>query len=356
MQVMPVSSSNQLAAIQVLRGVAAFAVAAAHAIQEVDRIFRRSGSSFSYEHTLPLGAGVDLFFVISGFVMVYASRDLFGASGTAVGFMRRRMARIIPIYWMVTVIYLFLSLFALVPLNQSTPGFAETVMSFLFIPYQNAEGLFRPVYSLGWTLNYEMFFYVLFALVLPLRRGLAVPLLAALLLALVLIGVFVPPSSQALHFWTRSIILEFAAGMIIATIALAGFKPSRSVALTLIVAAIAFFALGKMLPEVTADNRAFLYGIPGAMLVFASLSFNDLDYSGFIGRLLVRLGDASYALYIMHPFALRGVTVAAGAALVGLSPWLYMAISLTLACVLSFYVWRWFERPVTKALQGSKTR
>eukprot|EP01036_Dinobryon_divergens_P051024 gene51024-68306_t len=254
------------------------------------------------------------------------------------------MARIIPIYWVVTCVYLLLSTSGLVPLNQSTPGFAETVMSLLFIPYQNAEGLFRPAYSLGWTLNYEMFFYVLFALVLPLRRGLAIPLLAGLLLALVMIGMFVSPGSGAFYIWTRSIILEFAAGMIIAQIALAGFKPSRSAAIALVVAAIAFFAFGTMLPEATADNRVFLYGIPGAMLVLASLSFNDLDYSGFMGRLLVRLGDASYALYITHPFALRGVAVAAGAALAGLSPWLYIVVSLTLACVLSVYVWRWADQ------------
>ncbi len=348
--------SVQLPAIQVLRGIAAFAVALAHSINEVDKIFERAGSSYPYQNTVPLGAGVDLFFVISGFVMVYASRDLFGQPGGARIFLRRRLARIVPIYWAVTAIYLVLSVFALAPLNRDMPGLTEAITSFLFIPYQGSDGQFRPVYSLGWTLNYEMFFYCLFALVLGFRRSIAVPLLVAAMLVLVLIGLFIHQSAGAPYFWTRAIILEFAAGMIIAEIALAGFTLSRKAAYRLVAAALGFFLLGKLMPELMPEDRAFLYGIPGAMLVLASLGFNDLNYSGFIGRQLVRLGDSSYALYIMHPFALRGVAVLAGVALTGISPWLYIAISLAAACLLSYYVWRWFERPVTKALQGSKIR
>jgi exopolysaccharide production protein ExoZ len=356
MQSMSDTPSNQLAAIQVLRGIAAFAVAAAHAIQEVDKLFKRSGGDFPYEHVLPLGAGVDLFFVISGFVMVYASRDLFGAAGSAGVFLRRRLARIVPIYWVVTVIYLVVSASALAPLNRAAPGLTETIASFLFIPYQNAEGLIRPVYSLGWTLNYEMFFYAVFALFLSFRRSVATLLIVAVLVGLAVIGLFVPAENTQLHFWTRTIILEFSAGIIIAQIALSGFKPSRSAAMALIAAALAFFAFGAMLPVATDDNRAFLYGIPGAMLVLASINFNDLNYTGPIARQLVRLGDASYALYIMHPFALRGLMILAGAALTRISPWLYIAFSLTLACVMAYAIWLWFERPVTKALQGSKIR
>jgi exopolysaccharide production protein ExoZ len=346
--------SNQLAAIQVLRGLAAFAVVALHAIQEVDKMAKRIGSSFPYEKTLPLNAGVDLFFVISGFVMVYASRNMFGEAQNIGPFLYRRAARIIPIYWLATTVYIGLSVFGLAPLNRVAPDLMEVITSYLFIPYPRPDGLVQPIYSLGWTLNYEMFFYALFALVLPFRRSFAVPLLAGLLALLVLIGLSIPTSAVQFHFWTRAIILEFGAGMIIAQLALQGFKPGRPLAYGLIGAALLYFAVApSLLPEFLHD-RAILLGVPSAALVVASLSFNDLDYSGLIGRWLVKLGDSSYALYIMHPFALRGLAVIAGLALTKISPWFFIAACLVAACVMAHFVYLWFERPVTKALQGSR--
>jgi exopolysaccharide production protein ExoZ len=354
MQSAPLHKPNQLAAIQVLRGLAAFAVVAVHAIQEVDKMAKRVGSSFPHEKTLPLAAGVDLFFVISGFVMVYASRDMFGSSHSIGPFLHRRAARIIPIYWLATTVYIGLSVLGLAPLNRVAPDLYEVVTSYLFIPYPRPDGLIQPIYSLGWTLNYEMFFYCLFALVLPFRRSIAVPLLVGILLLLVTIGLFVPSSAAQFKFWTQAIILEFGAGMIVAQLALQGFKPQRSVAYALIAAALIYFALAPSLLPASLHDRAILFGIPSAALVVASLSFNDLDYSGFIGRWLIKLGDSSYALYIMHPFALRGLAVVAGLALTRISPWLFIIACLVAACVMAHFVYLWFERPVTKALQGSK--
>jgi exopolysaccharide production protein ExoZ len=89
--------------------------------------------------------------------------------------------------------------------------------------------------------------------------------------------------------------------------------------------------------------------------VIAALAFNDISAANPATRLLTRLGDASYAIYILHPFVLRGVAVGAGLALTRLSPWLYILVCLALICLVSYAAWRWFERPVTKALQGSRT-
>ncbi|MGL4241426.1 MAG: acyltransferase family protein, partial [Beijerinckiaceae bacterium] len=257
--------------------------------------------------------------------------------------------------WAVTVIYLVISLGGLGPVNRAKPDGWEIAASFLFVPWLTGSGpLVQPVYSLGWTLNYEMFFYLLFALCLPLRREVAVPVLVGLLMALVLAGQFIPAASVQLHFWTRSIILEFGMGLIIGQMALAGVRPGRGMAAALAVAAVAMLWIGHMRPTLFPD-RALLFGLPAALLVIAALAFNDIDAQNPVTRLLTRLGDASYAIYILHPFVLRGVAVTFGLALARVSPWLYIAACFVLICIVSYLAWRWFERPVTKALQGSKT-
>jgi exopolysaccharide production protein ExoZ len=352
----PAAPPAQLPALQILRGLAALSIALLHCMQDVQAIAARAGGGFTLQDRLPLAAGVDLFFVISGFVMVYASRDAFGSAASIGPFLRRRAARIIPIYWAVTIIYIVISLGGLAPVNRTKPDGWEIVTSFLFIPWISGSGpLVQPVYSLGWTLNYEMFFYLLFALVLPLKRAVAVPLLVGLLMALVAIGQIVPASQIQLHFWTRSIILEFGFGLIIGQMALAGVKPTKPLAAVLSLVAVALLALAASRPGLFPD-RALMYGLPGALLVIAALAFNDMGVGNPLARLATRLGDASYAIYILHPFAIRGVTVAAGGALVALSPWLYIAIVMILICATSVAAWRWFEQPVTKALQGSRRR
>jgi exopolysaccharide production protein ExoZ len=346
----------QLPALQILRALAALSIALLHTMHDAETIAARGGGSLSLRDILPLSAGVDLFFVISGFVMVYASRDAFGSIASIGPFLRRRAARIIPIYWAATLLYLAISLGGLGPVNRVKPDGWEIAASFLFIPWPvGGSALIQPVYSLGWTLNYEMMFYLLFALFLPLRREVAVPALVGLMMALVVAGKLIPASSVQLHFWTRSIILEFAFGAIIGHMALSGVRPTKATALVLTAAALTLFWLAATRAHLFPD-RALAYGLPSALLVMAALAFNDMRTDTWPARLGIRLGDASYAIYILHPFAIRAVTVAAGGALMAISPWLYIAIALTLICAISVAAWRWFERPLTQALQGEKKR
>lgn len=347
-------AAGPLPAIQILRAMAALAIAMLHSIHDAEAISARIGGGFLMRDSLPLAAGVDLFFVISGFVMVHASRDSFGNPAAIGPFLRRRAARIIPIYWAVTLIYLAISLGDLAPVNRPKPDVWEVIASLLFIPWPAGPGVvIQPVYSLGWTLNYEMMFYFLFALMLPFRRHVAVPLLVGVLMAMVFAGQFVPESSVQLHFWTRSIILEFAFGLLIGHMALSGVRPSKPLAVALTLAAVLLLWLAAMKPGLMPD-RALMYGLPSALLVIAALAFNDLPQKHWMVRLGTRLGDASYAIYILHPFAIRGLTVVAGGLLVGLSPWLYVTLALVLTCGLSVAAWLWFERPLTKALQGPR--
>ncbi len=347
------SPVTQFASIQMLRALAALAIVVHHGLHEVDQVARKAGSSFAWQLSLPLEAGVDLFFVISGFVMVHASRDLFGSPAAIVPFLRRRLARIVPIYWVATLAFLALSLSPLSSINRSAPAAQEVIASLFFIPYMRPDGFLQPVYSLGWTLNYEMFFYLLFALALPLPRERAVPVVVAVLMVLIAIGQFIPSTLTMPYFWTRSIILEFGFGMLIGHMALADIKPSRVLALGLAVAALVLLVLGKISPSYLPD-RALLYGMPSALLVMAALAFDADGQNNSGSMLMVRLGDASYALYLLHPFVWRGLAVTVGGALTAISPILFIALGVTLSCIAATIVWRGFEKPVTRALQGPK--
>ncbi len=343
----------QFASIQALRAVAALAIVFHHGLNEADGLARRLGGSFAHQYSWPLEAGVDLFFVISGFVMVVASQNFFGKSSAIWPFLRRRMARVVPIYWAVLALYTGLLFTAIVPLNRPAPDAAEIFSSFAFIPYLRPDGFVQPVYGLGWTLNYEMLFYALFALTLPLKRTVAVPALVGLLMGTAVLGQFVPASQTVLHFWTRPIILEFGLGAMIGQMTLGGLRPSRLSGAVMAAAAILLLVLGKTAPDLIPRERVLLYGLPAALLVLAGLAFDDICAHPAL-RPLVFLGDASYALYLLHPFVLRALAVGGGAALVQLSPFLFLMAGGLLSCLVAVLAWRWFERPLTRALQGRK--
>ena len=342
------SPAPRLDAIQWLRALAALAICIHHALHEA----AQAAQVASLQGVLPLSAGVDLFFVISGFVMVHASRDLFGSPAAILPFLRRRLARIAPIYWAATALFLLPMLLGASHGGRAPPEAGEIAASLGFWPYRRPDGEMQPVYGLGWTLNYEMFFYLLFALVLPLRRERAIPLLVLVLMALAAIGQFVPPSLGAPWYWTRPIILEFGFGMVIGQMALAGVRPTRRAALAMTAAALALLALGPLRPELLSE-RALSYGLPAALLVIAALAVDGGSRRPAC-RLTTELGDASYALYLLHPFALRALAIAAGPALAGISPFLFVGVGAALSALLAIVVWRFFEKPLTKALQGPK--
>jgi exopolysaccharide production protein ExoZ len=155
--------------VHLLRAAAALAVMIAHAHQSAIEI-----GIGDYVPDFPIGAaGVDLFFVISGFVMVVASADLFGQRGAPPYFLLRRLARIVPLYWLITGIFVFI-LLAGRHHSSSYLSASEVVTSLFFIPHSLPNGAVAPVYGLGWTLNYEMMFYVVFSAVLFLRPRIAI--------------------------------------------------------------------------------------------------------------------------------------------------------------------------------------
>src|SRR5665213_384 len=97
---------KQIGAIQILRAVAALMVVLSHAQNDALREAIANGYRFTRFELLPWDSGVDLFFVISGFIMVYSSQRLFATPGAGGAFISRRLIRIVPLYWMITAIAL----------------------------------------------------------------------------------------------------------------------------------------------------------------------------------------------------------------------------------------------------------
>jgi peptidoglycan/LPS O-acetylase OafA/YrhL len=347
---------QQIISIQILRGVAALAIVVLHALHDAGQITARAGGVF-HAPVLPLGAGVDLFFVISGFVMVVASKRLFAQPGSGRLFLGRRVARIVPIYWVVTTAFLVILLARPGVLNSEAPSLAEAIKSYLFIPYlKEADGLMQPIYKLGWTLNYEMFFYLAFAVAVMLPAFRAVAALSAFMIGLVLLGLWLDPAPGPLSFWTQAIILEFVAGMWIGLAWLRGLRIGVGAAASLVLAGLAILLLTDPdAVDFAGVQRLWRWGLPAALIVAAAalLPMPRLDGSPAAAA-LSRVGDASYALYLCHPFALRGLAVIWERAGLGqtLGPWAYVVAATLLATLASFVIYALFEKPVTARVQG----
>ncbi|WP_246775904.1 acyltransferase family protein [Methylobacterium aquaticum] len=259
----PVTRPTLLPPIQVLRALAAVMVAAGHAQFEVAGLAARAGLAFTPAAWLPWPAGVDVFFVISGFIIVHASSPLHGRADARRTFLAHRIARVVPLYWLATTVVLALAWARPGLLGTGAEGPGYLAASYLFWPMARADGAVQPLYSLGWTLNYEMAFYVVFALVLPLGRRAAVLGVLALLAGLVVIGRVAGPLPVALAFWSDPIVLEFACGAGLGLARQEGLRLPGLARLVLAVAGLALLSLAGETPALPAAS-------PGAGLPCSS--------------------------------------------------------------------------------------
>ncbi len=350
----------QLVSIQLLRAAAAVSVTIGHGQAFIGFPMEKLGQSYNWSHLLPWGAGVDLFFVISGFIMVYASERLFAQPRAAGVFVWRRLTRIVPLYWATTAFLLTRD----VVKRQFGWDAADLVTSFLFIPWDTYHnGVPRPIYSLGWTLNYEMFFYATFALFIGARREIAVALVTAFFSALVLVGSFHSFENPMLLVWSQPIVLEFVFGMGLALLARQGFTlpaPMRGFLIAAAVAALLRDFLDS--PAHPYDwmtpndfGRVFAWGVPAAMLMAAAVlkPASSATASG-LTRAGVALGDASYALYLCHPIVMAAFSKGWFALTLDglLLARAGVALEVALSIVVALAIYRLFERPTTRWLQG----
>ena len=305
--------TGKLQSLQLLRAIAVLFVVVSHCAHELVSLLSGRALNFN-EKLFPGDFGVDLFFVISGFIMVYSCWDQFGRRGAPLKYFTRRLIRIVPLYWAATTLMIAVILLSPGTVKTATNEIGQWITSYLFLPYQReGDGMIRPVLGLGWSLQYEMLFYFMFAVSLFFSRTRAVAGLLAALVALVfgasLLRSFSGGQSGALvTFLSHPIILEFGLGAGIGFAYCRGSRIPKLLGLLLVIFSGVFL---MQMPgfDMTVDSaRAVLYGIPASLIVIAAV-LPEGDDQARLARPILEMGEISYATYLVHPFVVGGVSM-----------------------------------------------
>ena len=274
--------------VQALRAVAALFVVGYHATLIPD------------ESHAPLvggvwsngACGVDIFFVISGFVMAVTAPGLAGRADGGRVFLWRRLVRIVPLYWLFTTAAWAWRGFGLGP---GAGGAWRVAASYLFIPSFDRNHQPVPLLQVGWTLHFEMMFYLLFAAALALGTP-PLRFLPPILGALAVVGWREHPTWPAWTTLASPLVLEFLFGVGIAPLARRGRLPGGWVGALLLAGG---FAAVCRLPMVD-SARVVYWGLPAAAIVAGAVGLEDA-VGRRLPRWLLEAGNASYAVYLVHP-------------------------------------------------------
>jgi peptidoglycan/LPS O-acetylase OafA/YrhL len=334
--------------VQALRAVAAALVVVHHSFT----MWRDSIMHLpAPPHWTNAAGGVDIFFVISGFVMAISLPGLAGKPNKARVFLWRRFTRIVPLYWAaITVAILQIKLVPASALNLTlTPW--RIAASYLFIPARNGLGQMFPIVGVGWTLNYEVFFYLLFAAALALNIS-PLAFLAPCLTALALVGAARPATWPDFTSLASPLVIEFLFGVVLANLAARRKLPGKTCAALLLGGG---FLVLMLMPESHLHIGFLAWGLPAAAMVVGAVALEN-EWGGRLPKWLLAAGDASYALYLSHTFLLPCL----GNALM----WLHMtgtpalAASIILGLGISFpaaaLIHRWVERPMMNVFKRRK--
>ncbi len=272
--------------IQMMRAIAAMLVVWFHAQHAfATSVSRPLIAAESY--LFSFGAvGVHIFFVISGFIMVYTTREESYSIGA---FYRRRLIRIYPIYWICAALTLAGFALAGTPWDR---GPTKLVAALFLLP-GSAAAIIPP----GWTLAFELLFYLCFgvAMLAGLTRGLIA--LTALFLATIALGVAMPVDNAFIEMLGSPLLLEFVAGAGVAWLLVKGRLPRRG-GLSLVALSIGLFAIG-IAAGFDRVPRVISWGVPSWLLITGLVMAEQNGLPQWV-RKIGFFGDSSYALYLIH--------------------------------------------------------
>ena len=303
-----VTKRPSLIGLQALRGGCALVVTCAH-LPWLD---------------LPVGgAGVDVFFVISGFIMMFACRD----GMPAAEFLRARFVRIVPFYWLMILVS--------APV-WTDPSVGRVIATTLFWPTQDSRGWWLPAVGQGWTLTYEILFYAGVAVVLPLPARARALALTAAAAALCLVQAVSAPAAFGTLGISASAFVEFVMGVWLYLI----WRTGRLRGCGLSYCVLGCLAIAMTLAQPAMPWRVIVWGIPALCIVTGALLLE-----GRALRLAARLsllGDASFSIYLVHPLVIHMFIP-----LVKPLPLPLALMALVAACaVVGIVVHYWVEQPI----------
>ena len=262
--------------LQILRGFAALNVALAHTIFVAGQ-YNQNTNFLSYLDGWGIN-GVDIFFVISGFVMLHTQ---FKKKSSPIEFIKARVVRIVPTYWVVSSLIILLFFINSNLFNNANFDLKLIISSYFFL--SNLINNSLPILNVGWTLEFEMFFYIIFALSLNFKNLKTVIIFTTLILILITL------------FSNQLLFVEFIFGMIIAY-AYNKIRLNNNLGLIFLIFGI-FLLLISIEPSLRNEtsNRLFYWGVPAALIVFGSVYSKQFNNS-----ILLYLGNASYSIYLIH--------------------------------------------------------
>lgn len=322
--------------IQYLRGAAALAVVTFHALQWCNGGFDVGR------------AGVDVFFVISGVIMW---RITAGRETAPLAFLWRRFTRVAPLYWLAT---LFVAAIAQVwPafLPEVRPGLTHLLLSLAFFPHLDPRGLPFPTLPPGWTLNYEMIFYLVFALALalPASARARARLTAGILFTLVAVGFLFPTTGYFMG--ANPMLLQFAAGLWLGVFMTDGRLPSRAWGVGLMGGGVLVWGLVQMGGLFSELWRPLAWGVPAVLTVLGALAIDagtrPPPRDGPIHRFLLAVGNGSYCIYLIHLPATAVIAHSLGYQ----RPWLFLPLALMASILAGLATHLWVEKPLLAALR-----
>ena len=296
--------SSRIKNIQALRGVAVLLVVFFHMVT-IEKKY--GGTNTLLPDYFQFGMfGVDLFFVISGFVMVTVTRGKFQQPRQAVTFLYHRISRIYPLYWFYSL--LVLAVFLLQPsfVNSSQSGQVNILASFLILPQKHL-----PLLMVGWTLVHEMYFYLVFFLLLFLPEKHLVKGIGLWTAIILFLQLYITPdTSPALRLISHPLTIEFVGGCLLALF-ISRKKSTLSAPFFLLSARFIFAAsiFSYILYWQTTGQvepagwwRILIMGIPAIIIIFCLVRAEQRNV--VLPGPLCKIGDASYSIYLSHVLTL----------------------------------------------------
>jgi peptidoglycan/LPS O-acetylase OafA/YrhL len=336
---------HYIASIQLLRAVAALCIVFLHCTIAGDYKLPSTGAF-----------GVDIFFIISGFIIAFiVSRD----TGF---FLLKRAIRIVPMYYLATLAaILTVIFFSDFMLESAELTSSIVVKSLLFIPFKENTGY--PILKQGWTLNYEVFFYlVMFICIITVKNKKYIAALCAVFLTVFLAALkIISPNIYILNFYRDGLLPEFIYGILLYyCYSLFGadgrkrvFSPNlkRAVLIIMAAASFVFLVFSDVCQFYLSSDRNIYYGIP-ALILTASLLLLEKDIKdNKIIRFGIRLGEASYVIYLIHLHIVfffsravfRKIPAMNGSILIEI---IKLIIAFAVTIILGVMIYRFIDKPI----------
>jgi peptidoglycan/LPS O-acetylase OafA/YrhL len=352
-----VGNNGTIKSIQILRAIAAIMVAYLHSTgRGAVNLLPSSG-----------GFGVDIFFIISGFVIASI------ASKETDYFFIKRLIRLVPLYIIATLIMVLACIVFPEKINHAVANFPAFIKSILFIPYKIETKIepSGPILGQGWTLNYEMFFYIIMAVcIVIIRNKKYTGIYCASITGVIFISLNIIDSNIfILKYYQDSLFPEFIYSIILFYIYqyLKGRNKEYimirnnlfNVILFSLIGIICFvYMVGDNIYNWhSINNRNIYWGIPSLVLVFAFLNLEKQIKVNWLIKLVIKIGEASYVLYLFHTFMIMFFTRIVFSKIITNNSNLFVSIALEIIIMFStvfasMVIYNILDKPIQKYLRS----